>query len=149
MTPDAIRRVQSSYEKLGDRGDALATAFYAALFGRAPQLRRVFPDDLTSLKGHFDAALALIVRNLDSLGALEPALRDLGASHVHWGARPEDYEIARDALVTALRELSGASWTAEVEHDWRAAITAISVTMLHGAAVETAVFAERLIDQQT
>jgi hemoglobin-like flavoprotein len=148
MTPDAIRRVQTSYQQLGDRGDALATAFYAALFGRAPQLRRVFPDDMTSLKGHFDAALALIIRNLDSLGALEPAIRDLGAQHVHWGARPEDYAIARDALVTALRELSGSSWTDDMEHDWREAITVISVAMLHGAAVETAVFAERLTDRE-
>ena len=78
QTPSA--RVQTSYQQLGDRGDALATAFYAALFGSAPELRRVFPDDMTSLKRHFDAALALIISNLDSLGALEPAIRDLGAS---------------------------------------------------------------------
>jgi len=149
MTPDAIRRVQSSYEKIGDRGDALATAFYKDLFGRAPGLRRVFPDDLTSLKGHFDAALALVIRNLDSIGTIEPALRDLGAQHVHWGARPEDYVVARDALVTALRELSGSTWTAEIERDWRDAIALISATMLQGAAVETAVFAERLIDQES
>ncbi len=144
MTPDAIRRVQSSYEQLGDRGDALPTAFYRALFSLAPELRRVFPEDMTSLKGHFDAALALVVRNLDTIGAIEPALRDLGAQHVHWGARPEDYVVARDALMTALGELSGDRWTAELERDWRAAVTLISVTMLQGAAVETAVFAERL-----
>ena len=144
MTPDAVRRVQASYEKLGERGEALPTAFYKALFGRAPELRRVFPEDMTSLKGHFDAALALIIRNLDALGAIEPALRDLGAQHVHWGARPEDYAVARDALLAALGELSGASWTPEIERDWRDAITLISVTMLQGAAVETAVYAERL-----
>jgi len=149
MTPDAVRRVQSSYEALGDRGDALATAFYRELFGRAPALRRVFPEDLTPLKGHFDAALALIVRNLDTIGAMEPALRDLGAQHVHWGARPEDYLVARDALVAALAELLGAGWTAETERDWRGAITLISVTMLEGAAVETAVSAERLRDQES
>ena len=147
MTSDAVRRVQASHVALGGRGDALATAFYAELFGRAPELRRVFPDDLTSLQRHFDAALALVVRNLESIATIEPALRDLGGQHVHWGARPEDYSTARDALVAALRELSGASWTADTERDWRQAMTIISVAMLQGAAVETAVAAERLKDQ--
>ena len=101
------------------------------------------------MQGHFEEALALVVRNLEEMSALRDSLRDLGAQHVHWGARPEDYAVARDALVTALRELSGASWTSEVERDWRDAITVISVTMLHGAAVETAVYAERLTDQET
>lgn len=149
MTPDDVERVQTSYATLSGRGDALASAFYTELFERAPALRRVFPDDLTSLKGHFDAALALVVRNLEMVGAIEPALRDLGAQHVHWGARPEDYATARDSLVAALRELSGAGWTAETERGWREAITIISVAMLRGAAVETAVAAERLMDQES
>ena len=59
---------------------------------------RCFLTDLTSLQGHFEAALALVVRNLDDMNALREPLRDLGAQHVHWGARPEDYVTAREAL---------------------------------------------------
>ena len=68
---------------------------------------------------------------------------------MHWGARPEDYATARDALVAAMRVLSGSRWTAETERDWTQAITIISVAMLQGAAVETAVAAERLKDQES
>src|SRR5947207_995085 len=121
MTPEAVHRVQASYDGFGERGDALASAFYRELFGRAPSLRTLFPEDLTLLKGHFDAALALVIRNLGSIDAIEPALRDLGAQHVHWGARPEDYVTTREALVAALRSLSAARWNDDLERDWRAA----------------------------
>ena len=111
-------------------------------------LRPLFPGDLTLLQGHFEAALALVVRNLDEMEALRPALRDLGAQHVHWGARPEDYETARDALVAAVGALS-ANWDAALEGHWRRAVTAIIVPMLEGAAVHTALAAERLSEGES
>ena len=84
-----------------------------------------------------------MVRNLDEVSALRESLRDLGAQHVHWGARPEDYVTAREALVAAIGALSPA-WDGTLEQHWRGAITAIIVPMLEGAAVHTAVAAERL-----
>jgi len=46
-----------------------------------------------------------VVRNLDEMSALRESLRDLGAQHVHWGARPEDYVTAREALIAAIGSL--------------------------------------------
>jgi len=109
----------------------------------APELRSLFPSDLTSLQGHFEAALALVIRNLEEMKALQDPLRDLGVQHVHWRARPEDYLFVRDAILRAIRK-SSASWDATLEEDWRRAITAIAVPMLQGAAVHTAMMAERL-----
>jgi len=143
MTPDAIERIKSSYAALPAEGRQLSGRFYQELFAAAPNLRPLFPADLTSLQGHFESALALVIRNLSEVGGLQDALRDLGAQHVHWGARPEDYVTAREALVTAVGALNP-SWTAELERDWRDAITAIIVPMLEGAAVHTAMMAERL-----
>lgn len=143
MTPESIARLQASFEEATRDPRALSGRFYQALFQQAPKLRPLFPDDLTALQGHFESALALVVRNLREMEALEQPLRDLGAQHVGWGARPGDYLVARDALVTALRSGSS-SWDETLEADWRAAITAILVPMLQGAAVETAVAAERL-----
>ena len=61
------------------------------------------PPDLEALVG--SGPFACLVPNdrmlertaPDVVEVLRPALRDLGAQHVHWGARPEDYETARDA----------------------------------------------------
>ena len=145
MTPEAIGRLKASYASVTATPRQLAARFYHELFTEAPNLRPLFPGDLTNLQGHFEAALALVVRNLDEVEVLRPALRDLGAQHVHWGARPEDYETARDALVSAIGALS-ANWNETLERDWRSAITAIIVPMIEGAAVHTALAAERLSD---
>ena len=143
MTLEAIERIKQSYAALPAEGRQLSARFYHELFTAAPNLRPLFPTDLTNLQGHFEAALALVVRNLSEVGGLQEALRDLGAQHVHWGARAEDYVTARDALVTAIGALAP-SWDAQLERDWRDAITAIVVPMLEGAAVHTAMMAERL-----
>ena len=143
MTPESIARVQTSFERLAGQAVALSARFYQELFAAAPALRPLFPADLTALQGHFDAALALVIRNLNDVEALQQPLRDLGAQHVGWGARPNDYRAAREALVAAVRSLS-ANWNDTLEGDWRAAITEIVVPMLQGAAVETALAAERL-----
>jgi hemoglobin-like flavoprotein len=143
MTPEAIALIRASYAGVAANPRQLAARFYAELFAKAPHLRPLFPGDLTSLQGHFEAALALVVRNLDEISALSESLRDLGAQHVHWGARPEDYVTAREALVAAVGGLSP-SWDPTLERHWRNAVTAIVVPMLEGAAVHTAMAAEQL-----
>ena len=145
MTSDAIELIKASYAHATSTPRQLAGRFYQELFAAAPNLRALFPGDLTLLQGHFESALALVVRNLDEMGALRDSLRDLGAQHVHWGARPEDYVVAREALVAALASLTP-SWDAAIEKHWRAAVTSIIVPMLEGAAVHTAIVAERLSD---
>jgi hemoglobin-like flavoprotein len=143
MTLESIARVQASYAHVSRDLRAVSTRFYQEMFGAAPALRPLFPADLTSLQGHFESALSLVVRNLHDMSALEQPLRDLGAQHVHWGARPGDYLVAREALVAAVRSVSP-QWDASLEGDWRRAITDIVVPMLQGAAVETALAAEKL-----
>ena len=145
MTPEHIERLKSSFSEVSAQPRALAARFYQELFTAAPALRPLFPADMTSLQGHFEAALALVIRNLEDMDALQDSLRDLGAQHVRWGAKPGDYFFVRDALVRAIRAGS-ASWPDELEADWRRAITAIAVPMLQGAAVHTAVIAEQMSD---
>jgi len=146
MTPDAIARIRTSFADISAEPRALAGRFYMELFAAAPQLRGLFPVDLTALQGHFEAALALVIRNLEEMRTLEQPLRELGAQHVGWGAKPEDYVLVREALIRAIRS-SSAIWNDTVEGDWRRAITAIAVPMLEGAAVHTAMVAERLSEE--
>lgn len=148
MTPERIARLTRSFEEVSAQPRALASSFYEQLFSAAPGLRPLFPADMTSLQGHFEAALALVVRNLEDLSALQDSLRELGVAHVHWGAKPEDYGIVREALIRAIRGASSA-WSDDLEGDWRRAITAIAVPMLQGAAVHTAVVAEQMAEDLT
>lgn len=143
MTPESIARIRESFFEISKEPRLLASRFYEELFTAAPQLRHLFPVDLTSLQGHFEAALALVLRNLEDMPVIEQSLRDLGSQHVAWGARPEDYRIVREALIRAIHK-SSAAWNESLAGEWRRAITAIIVPMLEGAAVHTAMAAERL-----
>ena len=144
MNRESIARVQRSHAALSARAVDLPSRFYERLFAADPVVRRLFPDDLTRLRKHFDAALALIVRNLDDVDVLAASLRDLGVQHVHWGAQPRHYFTVQEALVTALKELSGDDWSAPLDQDWRDAIGTIASFMLEGAAIETATVAEAI-----
>jgi hemoglobin-like flavoprotein len=145
MTPERIARLKSSFTQVSAEPRALAGRFYQELFTAAPALRSLFPSDMTSLQGHFEAALALVIKNLGDMSVLQESLRDLGAQHVLWGARPQDYFVVRDALVRAIKS-AATTWSDELEADWRHAITAITVPMLQGAAVHTAMVAEEMAD---
>jgi hemoglobin-like flavoprotein len=145
MTPERLARLRHSFAEVSAQPRALASRFYEELFTAAPRLRQLFPADMTSLQGHFEAALALVIRNLEDVTALHDSLRDLGVQHVHWGAKPGDYFFVRDALIRAIRS-AATSWSDELENDWKRAITAIAVPMLQGAAVHTAVVAEEMSD---
>jgi len=145
MTPERIARLERSFDEVCAHPRALAARFYEELFTATPALRPLFPTELASLQGHFEAALALVIRNLENMSALHESLRELGVQHVHWGAKPEDYLLVRDALIRAIRSAS-ATWSSDLEADWRQAVTAIAVPMLQGAAVHTAIVAEQMAD---
>lgn len=144
MIRESIARVQRSHDALSARAVDLSSRFYDRLFASDPSLRRLFPDDLTRQRAHFDAALALVVRNLDDVDVISASLRDLGAQHVKWGAQPHHYFAVQDALVAALEELSGDDWSAALEQDWRDTIGTVASFMLQGAAIETATAAEAI-----
>ena len=79
MTPDAIRQLKASYAAIAAQPGQLAARFYEELFKVSPELRPLFPTDLALQQGHFEAALAMVVRNLEEVHALRESLRDLGA----------------------------------------------------------------------
>ena len=71
---------------LGRAPRAGRALLYGAVRRRAPAARPLFPVDLTSLQGHFEAALALVIRNLEEMQTLEQPLRD-SARSTSTGAR--------------------------------------------------------------
>jgi hemoglobin-like flavoprotein len=146
MTSESIARIRASFFEVSTEPRALAGRFYEELFAAAPHLRHLFPVDLTSLQGHFEAALALVIRNLEELPALAESLRDLGAQHVAWGARPQDYRVVRQSIIRGIQK-SAKNWNETLETDWYQAITSVIVPMIEGAAVHTAMVAEEFSEE--
>lgn len=145
LTEDAVQRVQEHFDRLHPSG--LGERFYRVLFATHPNLRSLFPVDLSALYEHFTVTLTLVVEHLGRVTAVDTHLRDLGARHLRYGAQPHHYAAVRDVLVRVLAEHSGSDWNEALARDWRLAITMVIVPMLRGAAVETAAIAQMLASE--
>jgi methyl-accepting chemotaxis protein len=88
-----LEALETSFDLVAPRGDELMDDFYARLFAAAPAVRPLFPQDMKRQKTMLLAALVLLRKSLRDLESIAPKLRELGARHVAYGARPE-YEQA-------------------------------------------------------
>ncbi len=143
MNP-TLSAVRASYATLAPHSDELVRRFYDNLFAAHPSMRRMFPADMGRQREHLAAALAMLVRNLDSLEALEPTLMDLGARHVAFGVIPEHYPPVRDALLSAVEASARPPLTPETREAWRQVINRVCAVMLQGAAAAALTVAQDL-----
>ncbi|WP_315737172.1 MULTISPECIES: globin family protein [unclassified Bradyrhizobium] len=130
MTPSQIALVQDSFAKVAPISDQAAGIFYDRLFEVAPQVRPMFPDDLTEQRKKLMATLAVVVNGLANLPAILPAASALAKRHVDYGAKPEHYPVVGSALLWTLEKGLGEAWTPEVAEAWTAAYGTLSGFMI-------------------
>ncbi|MDI1262888.1 MAG: globin domain-containing protein, partial [bacterium] len=73
MTPEQVNLVQQSFAKVAPISEQAAVLFYGRLFEVAPQVRAMFPDDMTEQRKKLMATLAVVVGGLTNLSAILPA----------------------------------------------------------------------------
>ncbi|MFM9957000.1 MAG: globin domain-containing protein [Phycisphaerales bacterium] len=133
LTAERVERIRSSFAVVAPRVAELMETFNTLLFERYPQVRPLFPPDMTGQKQHLTAAVALVVKHADNLAALEPALMEMGARHVRYGARPEHYPLVGATMLDALESVAGPVWNATLRDDWDWALNAVASAMVKGA----------------
>ena len=79
MTPGEIELVQTSFRSVKPIADQAADLFYGRLFEIAPEVRPLFPDDLTEQKKKLMGMLATAVSNLHQVEKIVPAVRGPGS----------------------------------------------------------------------
>jgi hemoglobin-like flavoprotein len=133
MTPSQIELVQDSFAKVAPISEQAASLFYDRLFEVAPQVRAMFPDDLTEQRKKLMATLAVVVNGLTNLPAILPAASALAKRHVGYGAKPEHYPVVGSALLWTLEKGLGDAWTDDVAQAWTAAYGTLSGYMISEA----------------
>jgi hemoglobin-like flavoprotein len=134
ITPDDIVRVRASFALVLPIKDAAADLFYGRLFEIAPQVRALFPDDLSEQKRKLMAMIGTAVGGLNKLDALVPAVKTLGARHVAYGAKAEHYAVVGEALLWTLERGLGEAFTPEVRESWTKVYGTLAALMQAGAA---------------
>ncbi len=113
-----VALVQGSFAKVQPIGDTAADLFYGRLFEIAPQVRALFPEDMTAQKRKLMAMLALAVANLDKPEALVSTVRDLGHRHVAYGTLETHFAPVGAALLWTLEQGLGSDFTPETREAW-------------------------------
>ena len=137
MTPEQIKLVQDSFAKVAPISAKAAELFYGRLFEIAPQVRAMFPDDMSEQRKKLMATLAIVVNGLNNLDTILPAASALAKRHVSYGAEAAHYPVVGQALLWTLEQGLGPSWTPEVAAAWTSAYTTLSEFMI-GEAHEKA-----------
>jgi nitric oxide dioxygenase len=133
MTPRQIQLVRETFAAVEPIADAAATIFYRRLFDLDPDLRALFPSDLTAQRRNLMQTLTVVVRNLDRLEGILPAVEALGRRHAGYRVRADDYETVGAALLDTLEEGLAEAFTPDVRAAWAAAYGLLASVMT-GAA---------------
>jgi hemoglobin-like flavoprotein len=133
MTPDQIKLVQESFAKVAPISETAAGLFYGRLFEIAPQVKAMFPADMTEQRKKLMATLAFVVNGLGTLESILPAASALATRHVSYGAKKEHYPVVGAALLWTLEKGLGDAWTSAVADAWTAAYGTLSGFMISEA----------------
>ncbi|HMF13383.1 MAG TPA: globin family protein [Gemmataceae bacterium] len=132
MTPQQIALVQGSFKSFAPIASKAADLFYERLFEVAPEVRQLFPADLSGQKIKLVAMLATAIKNLHQFEAILPSVRQLGERHRSYGVSAEHYASVGAALLWTLEKGLGSAFTPEVRAAWSEAYSAIAGAMKQG-----------------
>jgi len=132
MTPKQVALVQASFIKVAPIAGAAADLFYDRLFETAPDVRRMFPNDLAEQKKKLMTMLGTAVAGLSKLEALLPVVRALGARHAGYGVAAEHFAPVGAALIWTLEQGLGDGFTPDVKAAWVEVYGVLSRTMIDG-----------------
>src|SRR3982074_1262475 len=133
MTPDQVTLVQESFAKVAPISETAAELFYGRLFEIAPQVKAMFPADMTEQRKKLMVMLATVVNGLGHLESILPAASALATRHVSYGAQAEPYPVVGAALLWTLEKGLGDAWPPEVASAWTAAYGTLSGYMISQA----------------
>lgn len=133
MTPSQVDLVQQSFAKVAPISEQAAQLFYGRLFEIAPEVKPMFPGDMTEQRKKLMATLAVVVGSLKNLEAILPAASALAKKHVSYGVMAGHYTPVGAALLWTLEKGLGPDWTPELATAWTTAYTTLSGYMISEA----------------
>lgn len=134
MTPEKIKLVQDSFAKVAPIADKAADIFYDRLFEIAPEVRPMFPADMSDQKGKLMQTLGVAVNNLHQVESILPTVQELGRKHVSYGVKDEHYDTVGAALLYTLEKGLGDDFTPDVKEAWTETFVTVASVMKEAAA---------------
>ena len=137
MTPEQVTMVQASFEKVAPIADKAADIFYDRLFEISPDVRPLFPADMSRQKEVLMQTIGTAVQNLHQVETILPVVKELGVKHVGYGVKDEHYDTVGAALLFTLEKGLGDDWNDDLKDAWTETYETVAGVM-KGAAAEAA-----------
>ena len=142
MTPQQQDLIRASWASVAPIADDAARLFYDRLFELDPSLRPMFAHtDMAGQRKVLMQTLAVVVKSIDRLEALVPAVEALGRRHAGYGVQPGHYATVGRALLDTLAIGLGGAFTPAVQEAWSDAYTLLAGVMLAAADARDAIAA--------
>ena len=133
MTPTDIGLIRSSWAAVEPIADTAASLFYARLFELDPAIERLFRrTDMAAQRKILMQTLTVVVKSLDKLDQIVPAVQALGRRHAGYGVRESHYATVGEALLWTLQKGLGQAFTPEIRGAWARMYNILATTMKMG-----------------
>lgn len=131
MSPDQIGHIRSTWALMLASRDDVAEAFYNRLFEIDPGVKPLFANsDMRAQGDKLVQTLAVVVKGVDDLPRLIPALQALGRRHVGYGVTDAHYASVGAALIWTFNSVLGENFPAAAQESWTTAFGVLSQVMI-------------------
>jgi hemoglobin-like flavoprotein len=135
MTPTQQQLIRDSWQAVEPIQEQAAELFYGRLFELEPPIARLFRrTDMASQRKLLMQTLTVVVKSIDRLDQIVPAVEALGRRHAGYGVRPAHYATVGEALLWTLETGLGPAFTPDVRAAWTEAYTTLATVMIDAAA---------------
>jgi hemoglobin-like flavoprotein len=134
MTPTQVGLIRESWAAVEPIADTAAGLFYGRLFELDPALERLFRrTDMVRQRQVLMGTLAVVVKMIDRIEELLPAVEALGRRHAGYGVRESHYATVGAALLRTLAQGLGEAFTPAVREAWTEAYGTLASVMIEAA----------------
>jgi NAD(P)H-flavin reductase/hemoglobin-like flavoprotein len=125
--------LRGSWAKVAAAGDDVPLYFYSHLFLCHPEVRSMFPIQMSGQRDKLVAALGAVVSNVDELDKVIPLIEQLGRDHRRFSVITEHYMAVGASLLATLKKFLGPYWTPDLADTWAQAYGLVAKVMVAAA----------------
>ena len=125
--------LKASWANVVAAGDDVPLYFYSHLFLSHPEVRSMFPIQMTGQRDKLVAALGAVVSNVEEIDNVVPLLEQLGRDHRRFSVVTEHYSAVGASLLATLKKFLGHRWTPDLADTWAQAYGLVAKVMVAAA----------------
>jgi NAD(P)H-flavin reductase/hemoglobin-like flavoprotein len=125
--------LKASWANVVAAGDDVPLYFYSHLFLSHPEVRSMFPIQMSGQRDKLVAALGAVVSNVDEIDNVVPLLEQLGRDHRRFSVVTEHYSAVGASLLATLKKFLGRAWTPDLADTWAQAYGLVAKVMVAAA----------------